>query len=76
LAGTSFQSGSGQDTTTNDTYVGSVLATSPPPDPLAVVPAISGLHIEPCSMPSRISTLFKILVSPSLDLSFLLQVNM
>jgi hypothetical protein len=56
--------------------VGSVLATSPPPDPLAVVPAISGLHIEPCSMPSRISTLFKILVSPSLDLSFLLQVNM
>jgi hypothetical protein len=59
-----YQAGSGEDATAVDSYVGAVLATSPPRDPLEVVPAISGLQIQPRSMPARISSLFKILVCP------------
>jgi ABC-type uncharacterized transport system fused permease/ATPase subunit len=56
------QVGPGQDSTAVDSYVGLVLATSPPRDPLEVAPAISGLQIQPRSMPARISFLFKTLV--------------
>ncbi|KAG0570004.1 hypothetical protein KC19_6G131700 [Ceratodon purpureus] len=56
------QVGPVQDSTAVDSYVGSVLATSPPRDPLEVVPVISGLQIQSHSMPARISSLFKILV--------------
>ncbi|XP_024394443.1 ABC transporter D family member 1 isoform X1 [Physcomitrium patens] len=56
------QDGPGQDSTAGDSYVGAVLATSPPRDPFEVVPAISGLQIQPRNTPSRISSLFKILV--------------
>jgi len=59
-----YQVGSGEDSTAVDSYVGAVLAKSPPRDPLEVVPAISGLQIQPRSMPARISSLFKILVCP------------
>lgn len=51
-----------EDATAVDSYVGAVLATSPPRDPLEVVPAVHGLEIKPKSMPVRISSLFKILV--------------
>jgi ABC-type uncharacterized transport system fused permease/ATPase subunit len=57
-----YQVGPGQDSTAVDSYVGLVLATSPPRDPLEVAPAISGLQIQPRSMPARISFLFKTLV--------------
>lgn len=65
LVCTVAQNGSGQDSASDsdDSYVGAVLARSPPPDPLAVVPIISELQIKSRSMPSRISSLFKILVS-------------
>lgn len=65
LVCTVAQNGSGQDAASDsdDSYVGAVLARSPPPDPLAVVPIISELQIKSRSMPSRISSLFKILVS-------------
>uniref|UniRef100_A0A7I4B8A9 ABC transporter domain-containing protein n=1 Tax=Physcomitrium patens TaxID=3218 RepID=A0A7I4B8A9_PHYPA len=56
------QEGSDQETTADDSCVGAVLATSPPRDSIDVVPAISGLQIQPCSMPSRMSSLFKILI--------------
>jgi ABC-type glutathione transport system ATPase component len=52
-----------KDSQADDTYMSTILATSPPPDILTTIPVVPRLHAEPRMMPARVSSLSKVLVS-------------
>jgi ABC-type protease/lipase transport system fused ATPase/permease subunit len=52
-----------KDSQAEDTYMSTILATSPPPDILTTIPVVPRLHAEPRIMPARVSSLSKVLVS-------------
>jgi hypothetical protein len=52
-----------KDSRADDTYMSTILATSPPPDILTTIPVVPRLHAEPRIMPARVSSLSKVLVS-------------
>ncbi|KAL2620730.1 hypothetical protein R1flu_000935 [Riccia fluitans] len=54
-----------KDSTSSDSYVGAILASSPPLDGPLVIPEVPRLRSKPQSTPARISSLMKIMV-PSL----------
>lgn len=51
------------DSQADDAYVSTILATSPPPDPLMPIPLVPRLKAEPQTTAARVSSLLKILVS-------------
>ncbi len=53
-----------KDSQADDTYMSTILATSPPLDILTTIPVVPRLHAKPQVMPARVRSLSKVLVSP------------